>query len=315
MNKGSVILALKSSSLSQSVTSAEMSVEEAQDALDEKQEILDNCTVTAPVTGTVVEKTYKVGDTIGSGSSSSASTNTSSVSSSGSSSGTVLCTIYDLSYMTMEISVDELDVSNVEPGQDVVVTSDAVENTSYSGVVTEVSIAGTTSGGVTTYPITIRIDDTEGLLPGMNVDAKIVIQSSGNSLAVPVSAVVRGNTVLVQTTGKSSVGEVLQAGSDGLPAGFEYVEVTLGVNDDSYIEVTSGLDEGDIIAIETVNTDTGKSSSSEGGIGSLIGGNTGGEMPSDGNAGGWSGGEMPSGGAPSGGAPSGDAPSGGGMGG
>ena len=168
--------------------------------------------------------------------------------------------------MTMQMSVDELDVSNVKAGQSVVITSDAVENATYSGTVTSVGIEGTTSGGVTTYPVTIRIDKTDGLLPGMNVDAKIVVQSSSDALAVPVSAVVRGNTVLVQKSGKATAGEVLQANSDGLPDGFEYVEVTLGVSDDDYIEVKSGLSEGDIIAVQTVSSDTGNSSSSSGGM-------------------------------------------------
>ena len=46
-----------------------------------------------------------------------------------------------------------------------------MEDQTYTGVVTKVSVAGTTSGGATTYPVTIRIDETDGLLPGMNVDA------------------------------------------------------------------------------------------------------------------------------------------------
>lgn len=312
VSKNGTILTLENASLAQSVGSAEISLEEAQETLDEQQEILDGCTVTAPVAGTVVEKNYETGDTVGESSGSSSSGSSYGSSSSSSSSGTVLCTIYDLSYLTMEISVDELDVSEVELGQEVEITSDAVENTTYTGTVTEISIEGTTSNGVTTYPITIQIDDTDGLLPGMNVDAEIVVESSGDSLCVPVSAVVRGDMVLVKTSGSATAGEVLQANSDGLPDGFEYVEVTLGVNDDDYIAVTSGLSEGDIIAVETINTDTGESSSS-GGLSSLIGGSTSGDMPTSGSTGG----DMPSSGSTSGGMPSGggDMPSGGGMGG
>ena len=41
---------------------------------------------------------------------------------------------------------------------------------------TKVSVAGTTSGGITTYPVTVRIDETDGLRPGMNVDAEIVLE-------------------------------------------------------------------------------------------------------------------------------------------
>lgn len=48
-----------------------------------------------------------------------------------------------------------------------VITADAVNGQSYEGKVTRVSVAGNTSGGTTTYPVTIRIDQTEGLRPGM----------------------------------------------------------------------------------------------------------------------------------------------------
>jgi multidrug efflux pump subunit AcrA (membrane-fusion protein) len=57
----------------------------------------------------------------------------------------------------------------------------------YEGTVTKVSVAGTSSGGVTTYPVTIRIDETEGLMPGMNVDATIELSSASGVLAIPAA--------------------------------------------------------------------------------------------------------------------------------
>lgn len=123
---------------------------------------------------------------------------------------------------------------------------------------------GTTSNGVTAYPVTVRIDDTDGLLPGMNVDAEIVVESVTGVLAVPVEAVVRGNMVLVKDGG-ANAGESAApsekafgpAGAASVPEGFTYVRVTLGVNNDDYIEIKSGLSEGDTIAVVQVNTDTG----------------------------------------------------------
>jgi len=277
VQKNTVVVKLESDDIAQNVASAELSLEDAENNLENKKEALEDYTIESPISGTIITKSYKAGDNIGSSSSS----------------NTTLCTIYDLSYLTMELSVDELDVSSVEVGQEVSITADAVEGKTYTGTVTKVNISGTTSNGVTAYPVTVRIDETEGLLPGMNVDAEIVVSSVTDVLAVPVDAVVRGNQVLVRTekTGSSDVteGQALEAGSKGIPDGFEYVEVTLGVNNDEYIEIDSGLEEGDIIAVVTVNTDTGESTTT-GGLTGLTGGGGGGEMPSGG------GGQMPSGG-------------------
>ena len=98
----------------------------------------------------------------------------------------------------------------------------------------------TTMGGVTSYPVTIRIDETDGLLPGMNVDVEIEVQiarpACWPSRSVLSSA---GNRVLVKT-GETVEGTGTTLDENGLPVGYEYREVTLGINDDDYIQITSG---------------------------------------------------------------------------
>ena len=113
---------------------------------------------------------------------------------------TTLAVIYDLSYLTFDMSLDELDVNQVEVGQTVEVTCDSLEDVgTIEGVVTKVSVAGTTSNGVTTYPVTVQIDNPpEDLLPGMNVDAVIVVDEATDVIAVPISAVQRGDIVYVK---------------------------------------------------------------------------------------------------------------------
>ena len=233
VEKDALILTLTSSELEDSLRSGELSLENA-------QENLENYQITSPIAGTVIQKNYKAGDKLSTGTAASGA----------------LCTIYDLSYLTMTLSVDELDISSISEGQKVTITADAVEGRTYEGEVTSISVQGTTSGGVTTYPVTIRLDETDGLLPGMNVDAEIVVSSAEQVLAVPTSAVQRGNQVLVSTeseTGKAAL-EAQQAedssqpADDSIPEGYIYVEVTLGLSDDNYIEITGGLAEGDEIA-------------------------------------------------------------------
>ncbi len=223
VNKGSVILTLTSDSLDDSLQSAADSLRNAELSLESRQDQLDNYTVTSPIRGTVIDKNYKAGET--------------------SETGKVLCSIYDLSYLTMTLSVDELDISDIAVGQRVEITADAVEGRTYTGVVTKVSVAGTSSGGTTTYPVTVRIDETEGLLPGMNVDAAITLQSASDVLAIPSGALNRGNTVLVTADSPSAAnGTAIEGGE------YYSVPVEIGASDSSYIEIISGLQEGDTVA-------------------------------------------------------------------
>ena len=163
------------------------------------------------------------------------------------STGSDLCTIYDLSYLEMTIKVDELQVSSLKVGQSVQVTADAVKDKTYEGLVTRVSMKGDTSGGTTTYPVTVRIDETTGLRPGMNANAEIVVAQAKNALTVPNAAIVRGNYVLVRQDSPSAVNA---DASMSAPEGYVYVKVKTGVSDDNYTQVTSGLSESDTIAYD-----------------------------------------------------------------
>lgn len=246
-----------------SIDSAQISLNNAQTNLQNSQKKLDDYSVTAPISGTVVTKTAKAGDKI-----------------EGGSTGT-LCTIYDLSYLEMTMAIDELDIGQVAVGQSVRITADAVPDQTYSGTVTKVSVAGTTSGGITTYPVTVRIDETDGLRPGMNVDAEIVIESRDNVLAVPSGAVNRGDTVLV-TADSPSAANALDREA---PEGYVYVQIGTGVDDDSYVEITSGLQEGDTVAY--LPTSSGSSNMMMGGMmmGGMPSGGMGGGAPSGGMGG------------------------------
>ncbi|MCC8048024.1 MAG: efflux RND transporter periplasmic adaptor subunit [Oscillospiraceae bacterium] len=261
VSSGGTIIVMTSSDLSEQVTSASESVRTAQLSLDSANDSLDNYSFTAPISGTIIDKNYEAGENV--------------------ESGDTLCVIYDLSYLTMTLSIDELDVSSIAVGQSVEITADAVEGVTYSGVVTKVSVAGTASGGVTTYPVTIRIDETDGLLPGMTVDATITLESAENVLAVPASALQRGNTVLLTADSPSA------ARGEANESGYVTVEVTTGVSSDDYIEITSGLQEGDVV----VYIPTSSSSSDMFGMmgGGMMGGGMtggGGGMPGGGGMGG-----------------------------
>ena len=304
------------------VESADDNLENAENKLSNTQDNVDDYTITAPISGTVITKNAKVGDKI-------------SKSSSGT---TTMAVIYDLSTMTLEMSVDELDVSSVKVGQSVEITADAVEGETFTGTVTNVSLQSSYSNGVTNYPVTVTLDDTGSLLPGMNVDAKIILDSSENALVIPASALMRGNRVYVKKSSDSTENADTQrndssdnvgdadserknhgdgtlnadsvdrqpdagaeasgsskgsgtdnssskstgsgkSGSSNVPDGFEAVQVTTGIINDDYVEILSGLSEGDEVYI---SSDSGSSTQTNqmqmGGMGGP-GGDMGGGVP------------------------------------
>ena len=95
--------------------------------------------------------------------------------------------------------------------------------------------------------MTIRIDDTGDLLPGMNATAEIEVSSAENALTIPNGAVVRGNYVLVTKDSPSAVNAVQDMTA---PDGYVYVKITTGTSDNDSIEVTGGLQEGDTIVYD-----------------------------------------------------------------
>ena len=225
------IVQLSGTELSRQVQSAADSLLNAQLSMSDTQKQMENYTITSPISGTVIQKNVKAGDTVGTDTTASET----------------LCTIYDLSYLEMTLNVDELEILSIKEGQTVTITADAISDRTFTGVVTSVSAAGTTTGGTTTYPVTIRIDDTGDLLPGMNATAEIEVSSASNALAVPNGSVVRGNYVLVTKDSPSAANAVQDMTA---PDGYVYVKITTGTSDDDYIEVASGLQEGDTIAYD-----------------------------------------------------------------
>lgn len=187
-------------------------------------EISESSVVTAQASGKISGLNFLAGDPI--------------------SSGDQICTITGDS-VDNQIENAKINLENAQSNvQSVEITADAVEGKTYTGTVTSVSVAGTTAGGITTYPVTVRIDETDGLLPGMNVDAQIVLSQADDVLAIPSGAVNRGDTVLITADSPSAANALDQEA----PEGYVYVSVETGVSDDSYIEILSGLQEGDTVA-------------------------------------------------------------------
>lgn len=153
---------------------------------------------------------------------------------------TTLLSLYVGTEKKMVVSVDELDITSVTEGQSVMLSMDAITDQAYWGKVSKVSHLGKSENGVTVYNVTLTVQGDERLRLGMNGTATINVEQRENVLLVPLAAL---NT----SRGKSYVwvkGESAQADEPGVRT-----EVETGLSDENFVEIVSGLNEGDVILI------------------------------------------------------------------
>lgn len=232
VSAGTVLAAIGGESAENSLADAALAVQNAQLSLQSAQEALDSYTITSPISGTVIEKNLKAGDQLNGGDSG------------------AMAVIYDLSQLELQMDVSELDIGQIQPGQTVEITAEALPGQTFTGVVEKVSVNGTTTDGFTTYPVTILLSEYGDLNPGMNVSAHIIVERSENALCVPAEAVNSDGTVLVAGEGAFAEDGVTIAD----PSKIESRPVTLGRGSQDFVEITSGLEEGETVLLPIQST-------------------------------------------------------------
>lgn len=231
---GQTIITIGNDTLDEQVNQSLLALKDAQLTLQNAQDQLDNYNLKAPISGKVILKNNKKGDILSS---------SSSLTSVGTSKP--LAIIADMDTIKFTMQVDELEISKVEKGQSVLITVDALDGKQYTGYVDNINIIGTVLNGITSYDVKIVVNDPDGLLPGMNVDADIQIVYVQDIIKVPLSAVMKGNYVYVKDSNPN-----YQDKDSNVPKGYRKVSVEIGENDSEYIEIKSGLNQGDIVLVE-----------------------------------------------------------------
>ena len=227
---GTIIAVLENTDLQTSLSNAEIALKNARNSLSNVEKQLDNYYITSPISGTIAYKNNKLGDII---------------SNFKTSSSNIMVTVVDNSIKKFAMEVDELDIAKVKVGQDVTITIDALEGKEYIGKVANINTIGKTNAGITTYTVLIELENHSEIYSGMNVDASIQISSIENVIRVPLSAVRKGNVVYKKVSDINYQDE-----DSSVPMGYQKVNVEIGQNNSDYIEIISGIEEGDIVLID-----------------------------------------------------------------
>ncbi len=178
---------------------------------------------------------------------------------------TVLVSLDPDETVSVTISVDETDILSLEVGQEVSVGVESIGDDSYTGTVSEIDTLG--SSGI--YSVKVTLPKASGMLSGMTADVDVTIQGVENALLIPADAIRK-------TSATAYVYTAYDAETDTLGG---MVEVTTGLTNGTYTEITSGLQEGD-----TVYYSPKEQTFSFGGFTFTTSGNMGGmSMPSGGN--------------------------------
>ena len=211
--------------------SSQEQLSQTQAQLDQAQDDLNKTQVFAPIDGTVTSLDIEVGET--------------AIASSTNVPGSSLMTIADTSSILTEVNVDEADIANVALGQEARIFAIAYPDDPVDGVIESIAISAKVAEGEQgrSFAIKIRITDTKGieLRPGMSCRTEIFTDLKEGVVAVPIQAVLIEENL---TEDETSYFVFRRNGEEA-----ERIEVQVGISDDTYQEITSGLAVGDEIVI------------------------------------------------------------------
>ncbi len=214
---------LISGATAERIAMAEAQVEQARIQLAEAQDTLARATLTAPFDGVITAVFVTEGE----------------------SAGGVAVRLVEATNLTVVLDVDEVDIGEMSIGQPAVITLESWPDQEIESAVTAIAPSATDNTGSTlvTYEVRLSLDETD--LPvriGMTANASLITSRRENVLLLPNAAI-----NVDRSTGTYSV-NLVQTDAEGNETTTE-VEVTIGLRDNTYTQITSGLQEGDRVMI------------------------------------------------------------------
>ncbi|MCP4356704.1 MAG: efflux RND transporter periplasmic adaptor subunit [Chloroflexi bacterium] len=211
---------LQEGASAEDIAIAEAGIEQARLALADAEESLADATIRAPFAGTVTAVNINQGEM--------ASNN--------------LIEIVSAELQVI-LNVDEIDVGVLAPGQEAIITLETWPDEEINGEISSIAPSANNGGGVVTYDVLLTLNETSlPILVGMTANASLITANNHNILLVPNAVLTADRENGIYTVNKIS-GE-----QDGRPL-IEEVEVTIGLKDNQYTQIISGLSEGDEVVV------------------------------------------------------------------
>ncbi len=222
--------------------SQQINIQTAQNNLTTAQQNLAYTSVTAPISGIVSAINVTIGTTPGSD---------------------AVTIVGD--GQVAQVTLNEIDAAKVSLGNPATLTFDALPNLSLAGTVVQIDPVGTVSQGVVSYAVEIGFSQpantlsTNQVKPGMSVTANIVTKVNQNVIAVPNAAVITSGSVsyILEPATPLSATDLASRASGGIVlAATKEVPVTIGLAKNTITEITSGVNAGDQIIVQTIKSTT-----------------------------------------------------------
>ena len=187
--------------------------------LQHTKDSLKDYTITAPISGTVTSLVISEGDMAAA--------------------GTPAAVISNIDMMKIEIKVDEYSVLNTQEGKPVLVYIDSIGAT-YDGVISSIADTATTVNGVSYYEATVNFQSDEKVRGGMSVEVRLISTNETDAKVLPSEAISYrdDNSAYVLVKTKS---------------GTEERDITIGVSDGDYVQITEGLTDEDTVVYFPIN--------------------------------------------------------------
>ena len=158
-----------------------------------------------------------------------------------------VATVTSQERMTVSVSIDELDITQIHIGQSATITMNAIAVDPVNAIVKGIANEGENNGGNSKFTVEFELEKSSQMLPGMNATASIVLDTVKNALCVPAAAVYEQDGKLIIYTSYDAKDDQL-----GSP-----IEVTIGSADADFVQILSGLEAGTTVYYETYKASVG----------------------------------------------------------